>query len=199
MVRDVFDGRILGVGSSSGVRVVVGVWERSPFGSFADAMVADATGHRVLVAPTEEVAEYVSSTYSFDEVCSGEVAVSSRHDGLRFESDDLVLDVTFGARTVVGRLLRLVPRLIAHSPVTARMADPIAARVVRGVRTYGSAGNGRREFYCATDQFAVSSIFGTWRAVALGTLAAVQPNPNFGFSSTPPQPSIVTLRTVVER
>ena len=63
-----FEGQIAGVGSTSGVRVVIGHWVRSPFGAFADAMVERADGHRMLLAPSEQVAELVSTTYTFDEV-----------------------------------------------------------------------------------------------------------------------------------
>ena len=37
--RERFEGQIAGLGSTSGVRVVVGHWARSPFGAFTDAMV----------------------------------------------------------------------------------------------------------------------------------------------------------------
>ena len=39
-----FTGRILGVGTTSGVRLVVGVWDTSPLGGFADVMVEQADG-----------------------------------------------------------------------------------------------------------------------------------------------------------
>ena len=68
MQRLRFTGAIAGVGSTSGVRFVVGRWTESPLGSFADVMVEDATGHRVLIAPRQQVADFVASTYSFDEV-----------------------------------------------------------------------------------------------------------------------------------
>ena len=38
-VRERFAGRIAGVGSTSGVRIVVGRWDDGPWGSFADVMV----------------------------------------------------------------------------------------------------------------------------------------------------------------
>ncbi|MBI0381305.1 hypothetical protein JBE27_34865 [Streptomyces albiflaviniger] len=34
-----FDGWIAGMGTSSGTRVVLGHWERSPFGPFSDVML----------------------------------------------------------------------------------------------------------------------------------------------------------------
>ena len=55
------------MGSTSGVRIVVGWWHESPFGPFADAMVERADGHRILVAPSEQVRDLVATTYVFDE------------------------------------------------------------------------------------------------------------------------------------
>ena len=55
-----FRGKILGVGSTSGVRIVVGMWERSPFGPFTDVFLEQADGSSVLLAPDELVAAYVS-------------------------------------------------------------------------------------------------------------------------------------------
>ncbi len=75
--RQRFRGRIAGVGSTSGTRVVVGWWHESPFGPFADVMVETAAGHRVLLAPTPEVAELVATTYTFDEVRLEPVTVTT--------------------------------------------------------------------------------------------------------------------------
>jgi hypothetical protein len=62
MIRSTFRGEIAGVGGESGVRVVVGRWHTSPLGSFADVMVATAEGRRILLAPNDEVAEFVGAT-----------------------------------------------------------------------------------------------------------------------------------------
>ena len=58
LVRQRFHGAIAGIGSTSGTRIVVGRWDRSPWGAFADLMVETPTGHRVLIAPSEQVAEF---------------------------------------------------------------------------------------------------------------------------------------------
>ena len=197
MTRQRFEGRIAGVGSTSGVRVVVGRWERSPMGAFADAMVATAEGRRVLLAPSREVADFVAATYSFDEVriepfdVTGDATWQVRSPSLR-----LVLAV--GRRTWLGRLLRLVPRRLGTSPAWCTVTDPVARVVLRGVRTRGSAGGGRREYYAATDHRAVVSASGTFDGVGLGGLAPVSPEPGFGFSSTPPRPSVTSLVTTVQ-
>ncbi|MGW5372453.1 hypothetical protein ACWES4_30080, partial [Streptomyces sp. NPDC004011] len=51
-----FDGWIAGAGTSSGTRLVLGHWLRSPFGPFSDVMLERADGHRLLLAPTPETA-----------------------------------------------------------------------------------------------------------------------------------------------
>ena len=62
--RWVFDGHIAGIGTASGLRAVVGIWQESPFWPFADVMVQQPSGHRQLLAPSREVAEFIAATYT---------------------------------------------------------------------------------------------------------------------------------------
>lgn len=198
MSRSQFRGEIAGVGSSSGVRIVVGRWSVSPFGNFADAMVETADGHRILLAPSRQVSQFVAATYSFDSVRIEDVRVDDTTDGhWSVRSASLILDVAFGGRTLLGRLLRLVPARLAESPAWCTVTDPVARVVLRGVRTRGSAGAGRREWYGATDNRAVTELSGSFDGVVLGELRPVEPSPRFGFSSTPATPSITQVVTTV--
>ena len=198
--RQRFRGRIAGVGSTSGVRVVVGWWHESPFGPFADAMVERADGHRILVAPSEQVRDLVATTYVFDEtrvepftVSAGGVAGSV----WVVESASLSLRLGVGGRMPVGHLLRLVPRAVAQSPAFATVADPVARVAMRGVRTRGMARAGRREFYGATDLRTVTALTGLLDGIPLGDLAPVDPACRFGFSSTPKRPSVTDVVTTI--
>ncbi len=83
-------------------------------------------------------------------------------------------------------MLRAQPRALATSPGWTTVTDPVARVVLRGVRTRGTAGGGRREYYGATDLHRVTSLSGTWQGTDLGELAPVDPDPRFGFGSTPP-------------
>lgn len=197
-IHDRFTGRILGAGSTSGLRLVVGRWDASPWGAFADVMVATAEGRRLLLAPDERVAAYVSATYAFDEVVITPVEVVGE-GRWSVEAGPLRARIDTGARTALGRLLRLVPGPLARSRTGATLADPLARVVMPGVRTRGSAGSGRTEHYGATDQHAVTALRGTWHGEDLGALAPVDPPPGFGFSSTPPTPSLVRVTTTVSR
>lgn len=194
-----FRGTIVGLGSTSGIRVVVGRWVESPYASFADVMLAEADGTRRLLAPTDAVAGFVAGTYSFDEVevVPVEVGPEGPDGWVGVRAGDLDVRYRVGRRTPLGWALRSVPAPVATSVGWSRVTDPLARTLLRGVRTRGSAGRGRTEVYGATDHRAITSVTGTWRGTDLGTLARVRPDPGFGFASTPERPSRTTLVTTV--
>ena len=134
-------------------------------------MVETAAGHRVLLAPTTEVAAFIEATYEFDETRVEPIAAVMSADRVVLQSPSLSLDVRVGARTAVGRLLGAVPPRLAESPGWCTVTDPFARVLLRGVRTRGVARAGRREWYGATDVRAVTSLSGHFDAVALGRLA----------------------------
>ena len=193
-----FEGQIAGVGSSSGTRVVVGRWDLSPVGSFTDVMVQTGRGHRVLLAPDEQVANLLATTYAFDEVRLEPVTVAATPSQWWVESASLTMTITVGRRTRLGRLLRLIPRTITTQPAWATAAEPISRIVTRGARTRGSTRAGTREWYGATDVHAVVALTGRFDGVELGTLAPVDPPCTFGFSSTPRRPSVTQVVTTID-
>lgn len=194
-----FTGRIMGVGTSSGVRLVLGIWDASPLGSFADVMIEGADGHRVLLAPSQEVAQFVAGTYTFDETRIEPVEVDTSGPGAHVDvvTPSLTLTAGLGRRTALGWLLRAVPRRVAASPLLSGATDPVARLLLRGVRTRGSAGQGRREYYGATDVRAVTSVSARLDGADLGTLTAVDPPARFGFSSTPRRPCLTQVVTTI--
>jgi hypothetical protein len=198
-VRDRFDGQIAGVGTTSGLRAVVGRWADGPWGAFADVMVETAQGHRVLLAPDQRVADFVAATYTFDETRIEPVRVRVEGDRWRVGTPSLDLAFTLGGRTLLGGLLRAVPAEVASSPAFCTVTDPFARVLMRGVRTRGTAGGARREWYGATDVHRIIEATGSWEGSDLGTLAPVDPPCRFGFSSTPRQPSVTRVVTTVER
>jgi hypothetical protein len=193
-----FTGEICGFGTASGVRVVLGRWLQSPFGSFADAMVEDADGRRTFIAPDDTVAAYVTAVYAFDELVVAPIATERRTGFLRFTGGPLFADVVVGGRDALGVVLRAVPRRLAASPTWAAAIDPVARVLLPGVRTRGATPGGE-ERYAATDRHRLTRISATWGGVHLGPLADVDPPVRFGFSSTPRQPSIVAVTTTVRR
>ena len=196
-IRSRFDGAIGGFGTASGTRGVAGIWPRSPFGSFADLMLENSAGHRTLVAPTEQIAEFISDTYCFDEILVEPIEL--RIEGPCWSLDAETVQVSFqmGPRPVLGRLLHAVPTVLTRSRWFATAADPVAARLLTGVRTRGTAGGGRREWYCASDLRQIIDGRVRRHGVELGGLRPVLPPVSFGFGSTPARPSLVRVLTQV--
>lgn len=199
VVRDRFVGEIAAFGTTSGDRIVIGRWERSPLGAFTDVMHESASGCRTLHAPTRTVADYVCATYEFDDLVTGPIDARRAATTLSVMSDAWTISIVFGPRTALGWALRSVPRPVAVAPWWCRTVDPIARRVVPGVRTRGTARAGRVESYGARDQHAITDVAAVFGETYLGGLADVDPPVHFGFSSPPRRPSVVAITTTVDR
>jgi len=183
-------------------------------------MVERPDGHRVLLAPSREVADFVAATYTFDAVRIVAVSVRDNDPAVGGERaadwgdpDDpelvdedaatwtvsagpLAMRLDFGRRTALGRLIGAVPLRIATSTMWAAAIDPIARTVMRGVRTRGATG-ARREWYSARDIRSITAVSASWDGAHLGSLTPVDPPVRFGFGSTPKRPSLVSLVTTV--
>ncbi|MFJ1511512.1 hypothetical protein [Cellulosimicrobium funkei] len=213
-----FRGRIAGWGTASGTRVVVGRWDTSPFGAFADVMVERPDGERILLAPSRPVAELVASTYRFDRVVLVPVAVtdepapaapaagrehvapaagSGHPPEWHVVAGPLEARLSVGPRTFLGHVLRAVPRRVATSRHATVLTDLVARVLLRGVRTRGSAGPGRTEHYGATDVHALVAARTRWDGGSSGGLRDVVPPVRFGFGSTPPRPSVTDVVTTI--
>jgi hypothetical protein len=192
-----FDGWIAGLGTRSGTRIVLGHWPTSPFGPVSDVMLESSDGHRRLLASSAELAEFVAATYTFDEVIVTPVDVirSVSQWNLRAGALDLRFDV--GRRGGLGMLLRAVPAPLARSARWVELIDLPARVVMPGVRTHGTAGNGRHEWYGARDLHPISAAGGTLDGTPLEELTDVDPPVTFGFGSTPRTPSLVRIVTTI--
>ncbi|MER8016704.1 hypothetical protein ACIQ7S_19680 [Streptomyces griseoluteus] len=191
-----FDGWITGVGTASGTRLVLGHWPRTPFGAFSDVMLERPDGHRTLLAPTGRVAEFIAGTYAFDEVRVVPVEVRIAGDRWTVASGSLLdLSFTVGRRGALGTLLRLAAPVTSR-PAFAVLTDPVA-RLLMGVRTRGSAGNGRYEWYGARDLHRLTAATAAYEGRDLGPLSPVDPPVRFGFGSTPRMPCQVRVTTTV--
>src|SRR5690606_413070 len=135
-----FRGRIAGWGTASGTRVVVGRWDASPFGAFADVMVERPDGERVLLAASRDVADLVAAPYRSDRVEHVPVAVADEPPAATVAPPDAT-DVEPGAGpgTVAGAAAgrgRLPGWRVAAGPLDARIAvgrrTPLG-RVLRAV------------------------------------------------------------------
>ncbi|THA75965.1 hypothetical protein E6R60_14410 [Streptomyces sp. A0642] len=192
-----FDGWIGALGTTSGTRLVWGHWPRSPFGAFSDVMIEQPDGERRLLAPSRRIADFVAATYTFERVEVLPVQVRSEGNRWYVRAGPLVLDVVTGSRTALGLLLRTVPAPLARSRTWAAVCD-VPARLLPGVRTLGSAGPDRREWYGARDLHRVRAASAILGGRHLGALAPVDPPVAFGFGSAPRAPSVVRVTSTVE-
>ncbi|MDQ2791728.1 MAG: hypothetical protein M3Y73_19280 [Actinomycetota bacterium] len=193
-----FDGEIAAFGTTSGHRIVVGRWPTSPFGPISDVMIETPDGTRLLIAPSDDVARFVASTYRFDSVEVTPVEVVRRPGRVTVEAGTLRADLIVGSRGWLGLLLRTVPRPVATAPAWAALVDPFVQAVLPGVRTRGSAGAGRREWYGAWDHHPLVTVSACWQGADLGTMAEVHPPVRFGFGSVPRRPRLVSVTSTVE-
>jgi hypothetical protein len=193
-----FEGWIAGLGTSSGTRVVLGHWQRSPFGAFSDVMLERPDGARLLLAPTPETAAFVAATYVFDTVRVVPVRVGVADGTWTVGAGPLRLCFATGRRRPLGLLLRAVPGALARRPAWSALTDRPARLLLPGVRTRGSARPGRREWYGARDLRPVRALTASFAGTDLGVLAPVEPPVRFGFGSVPRRPSLTRVTTTVE-
>ena len=193
-----FEGAIAGLGTRSGVRIVVGHWPRSPFGPVSDVMLEQPNGHRLLVASTPALATFVAATYTFDEVRVAPVTVTAADEVWTVTTGPLDLRFQVGRRGWLGLLLRGVPAPLARLPAWIALVDLPARLVLPGVRTRGSTSDGRREWYGAHDLRPIVAVTARLEGRDLGPLAPVSPPVRFGFGSTPRFPALVRVTTTVE-
>lgn len=192
-----FDGWIAGLGTASGTRLVLGHWPGSPFGLFSDVMVEGPDGHRLLLAPSRQVADFVAATYLFDEVRVVPVGVGvtgRRH--WTVSAPPLDLRFSTGRRNLTGLALRAVPGPLAVSPGWLALWDR-PARLLLGARTHATARAGRHQWYGARDLHPVVSATAVHEGRDLGGLAPVEPPVRFGSGSAPRPPSLVRVTTTV--
>jgi len=192
-----FDGWIAGLGLEGGIRLVLGHWPRSPFGPVSDVMVERDDGRRLLLAASEQLGRFVADTYTFDEVRVVPIRVERSGPVWRVAAGPLTMRFTTGRRGGLGRLLRMVPPPLARHPGWIRVVDVPARFVLPGVRTYGTAGRGRREWYGVQDLHRITAASAVLHGTDLGRLTAVEPPVRFGFASTPRFPALMRVTTTV--
>ena len=157
-MRFEMEGLIGAAGFASGDRVVVGHWARSPIGPMSDVMWAEPDGRRVLYAPDDRVAAFVTAIYRFDEVVVGDVSGRGRRRPPASASPTGSCTCgPVGPAAIPGRW---------RPPWVTRWVEGPVARVAMGVRTYGVSPSGVREWYRADSWAPLADATATRRAAA---------------------------------
>ena len=170
---------------------MVGTWEQSPLGRLDDLMWARPDGRRLLLAGTQQAADYVSAAYGFEEVVVGALRVDLRGRFLHLQAPERGLEVH-----LTGGVALRVP-WVRPAWFTRWVEGPIARRLL-GVDTYGVSPTGVREWYRAVS---IRRVVAGWASVDgadLGHLGPIVPPTGFGFSEPPKFPSMVGVHPVLE-
>ena len=189
MSRVVVRGTISAAGFSSGDRFVIGHWPESPIGPMGDVMWGTPDGRRILLAPSDEVVDFVSSIYMFDDVRVGDLRTTS--DGRVTTASGCGIDValTGGTKTPIPFRRPLA--------ITRFIERPIA-RALMGVETWGTSSKGATEWYQSRGWRWVTDGRATVNGVDLGPMGPVEPALEVGFSEPPTRPSIVEVRVTID-
>ena len=179
-------GRIAATGFASGDRVVIGMWDTTPIGPFADVMWALPDGTRVLHAAPRPAA-FITAVYQFDQVVHEEVRATFDGRTLRVGVAGFELALTGGAS------LPLPPR---PAWVTRYVEAPVARRLL-AVETFGTSPTGVDEWYRARSVRRVHAV-SVRGPRDLGPMAPLASPCGFGFSEPPRFPSITEVRPLLE-
>ena len=178
------------------------MWESGPLGPMVDVMWSKPDGTRVLLAPDDDAAAFISGIYGFDETKVVPFRAQRSSGGFRVVAGDLELEGELGRP---HRLFMLRPRGLRRSLWWVRVED-VLARVLgrfviggaRGVRLRGVTPGGAREWYRIDGYRPVVTARGSLGGEDLGPLTDLRPDVGFGFSGFPTKPAFVTCSPVLE-
>lgn len=186
---DHFEGRISSSGFTSGDRIVVGDWKKSPLGSFTNVMWAKPDGTRVLLSPSQKHADYVSSLYNFEEVHITPIEVIRQTRSIEIMAPPLNIKLRWG----IGIGLPIPrPRWFIST------VEQLVAKALFGTSTHGLTCNGLREWYCIYSLSKIKHASALCNGEDLGNPSNFEINACFGFSEPPKKPSSVRLRSIIE-
>ena len=183
---DVFKGRISSSGFASGDRIVVGDWKESPLGSFTDIMWARPDGHRTLIAPNQEVVDYVEGMYSFDEIKIQDITVTEKERRFTLSCESMDLDFSWkkGWKIPFRRSLFFIATV-----------ELFFAKLFFGTKTHGTTKNNRKEWYAIDRVSNITDANATIEGKDAGGKMPMKEPCKFGFSEAPKKPSSCEVRT----
>ena len=187
---DIFEGRITSCGFSSGDRIVIGTWRNTPFGSFSDIMWAKPDGSKVLIAPNEKIANYISSLYEFDIIQIEDLKVEDSGNMMKVETKDL--NCHFEWSRGFSFLTKKRPLWFIAS------IEFFFGWLIFGTKTYGKTKNGKKEWYAVDRLSKLTFAKAEFKKNDLGEYKKFHPKANFGFSDPPKMPCSALVRSHIE-
>ncbi len=187
---DIFEGRITSCGFSSGDRIVIGIWEKSPFGIFADIMWARPDGKKILIAPNQEIADYIHSLYDFDEVKIEDIKIERKSKEIIFNCNDIECQFNWGKE--ISFLIKRRPLWFVST------IEYFFGWLIFRTKTHGKTKNGRKEWYVVDNISRLKDARAEVSGKDLGEYTKFYPKANFGFSDPPNMPASVLVRSHIE-
>jgi hypothetical protein len=187
---DIFEGRITSCGFDSGDRIVIGLWEKSPFGSFADIMWARPDGTKILIAPNEKIGEYIDSLYEFDEIRIEEIKIQRNRKEIIFNCTDIQCQFNWGNE--ISFLVKRRPLWFVST------IEYFFGWLIFRTKTHGKTKNGRKEWYVVDKISRLKKAKAKISGKDLGRYTKFSPKANFGFSDPPKMPASVIVRSHIE-
>tara|TARA_B100000614_G_C14515111_1_gene480195 strand:- start:389 stop:964 length:576 start_codon:yes stop_codon:yes gene_type:complete len=186
----IFKGRITSVGFDTGNSIVIGDWNESPLGDFTNIMWSKPDGTRVLLSPSQEHADFVSSLYSFDEVSIINFETKRHKRSVEVISDRFSVSARWGYRLVIpiSRPLWFISSI-----------ENFFGKIIFGSSTYGIARDGSKEWYSIRGISKVTSAEARYLKQDLGNITSTDFPKKFGFSSPPRIPSSIEVRSHIDR
>ena len=181
---EVFEGRVISSGFSTGDMIVIGDWNNSPHGPFTNLMWAKPDGTRVLIAPSREIGDFVSSLYSFEEVIVSKMKIQRTGKSIGVSCD---LGPVYMGWGMTVHLPFSRPRWFI-----ARVEAPFA-RLLFGTKTHGTTRNGRKEWYHVRGLSRMKSVELDLDGRSSNQMTGMAPSACFGFSNPPRMPLSVRV------
>ena len=187
---DIFEGRITSCGFSSGDRLVIGSWKKSPFGEFSDIMWAKSDGTKVLIAPNKEIGDYISSMYNFDTIKIEEINLEETHNMMKLDAKEINCHFEWNNG---------IPFIIKKRPLWfVASIEYLFGWLIFGTKTHGKTKDGKKEWYVVDRLSKLTKANVNIENKDLGNYTNFYPKANFGFSDPPKMPSSVLVRSHIE-
>ena len=186
----IFRGRISSSGFESGDSLVIGDWEESPLGQFTNIMWSKPDGSRVLLSPSPEHADFVSSLYDFDSIIITNIAVNRKRKNISIETDYLNVSMSWGMKIPIPfpRPLWFIASL-----------ENLFGKTIFGSNTYGIARDGSREWYSIRGISRVFHAQANTPDSKFGKIGKTSFSKPFGFSSPPKIPTSIIVNSHIDR
>ncbi len=188
MDNEIFKGRVISSGFQTGDMVVIGDWRESPHGAFTNLMWAKPDGTRVLIAPSEELGDFVSSLYSFEKVIVSPMEIERTEKSIEVKCDLGRIYMQWGM-TIPLPFSR--PRWFI-----ANIEAPFA-RLFFGTKTHGTTRNGRKEWYHVRGLSRMKSVELELDGRSTKQMTGMAPSACFGFSNPPRMPLSVRVDSLI--